>query len=72
METVNVIISIISNVGFPIASFCCCAWFIKYTYDASQKLQTEVLNKLTTTVNELSVTVGQLKETINTKFESEE
>ena len=72
METVNAITSIISNVGFPIASFCCCAWFIKYTYDASQELQKEVLNKLTDTVNELSVTVGQLKETINTNFESEE
>ena len=65
METVNAIISIISNVGFPIASFCCCAWFIKYTYDASQKMQSEVLAKLTNTVNALTVAVSELKENLN-------
>lgn len=71
METVNAIISIISNVGFPIASFCCCAWFIKYTYDASQKMQSEVLAKLTNTVNALTVAVTELKENLNVG-ESEE
>ena len=71
METVNAIISIISNVGFPIASFCCCAWFIKYTYDASQKMQSEVLAKLTNTVNALTVAVSELKENLNVD-ESEE
>lgn len=71
MEAVNAIISIISNVGFPIASFCCCAWFIKYTYDASQKMQSEVLAKLTNTVNALTVAVSELKENLNVD-ESEE
>ena len=71
METVNAFISIISNVGFPIASFCCCAWFIKYTYDASQKMQSEVLAKLTNTVNALTVAVSELKENLNVD-ESEE
>ena len=71
METVNAITSIISNVGFPIASFCCCAWFIKYTYDASQKMQSEVLAKLTNTVNALTVAVSELKENLNVD-ESEE
>ena len=71
MEAVNAIISIISNVGFPIASFCCCAWFIKYTYDASQKMQSEILAKLTNTVNALTVAVSELKENLNVN-ESEE
>ena len=71
MEAVNAIISIISNVGFPIASFCCCAWFIKYTYDASRKMQSEVLAKLTNTVNALTVAVSELKENLNVD-ESEE
>lgn len=71
METVNAIISIISNVGFPIASFCCCAWFIKYTYDASQKMQSEILAKLTNTVNALTVAVSELKENLKVE-ESEE
>ena len=71
MEAVNAIISIISNVGFPIASFCCCAWFIKYTYDASQKMQSEILAKLTNTVNALTVAVSELKENLKVE-ESEE
>lgn len=68
---INAITQIISNVGFPIASFCCCAWFIKYTYDASQKMQSEVLSKLTNTVNALTVAVSELKENLNVG-ESEE
>ena len=45
--------TIISSVGFPIASFCACAWFIKYTYDKSQDMTTNVLSKLSDTVNAL-------------------
>lgn len=56
--------TIISSVGFPIASFCACAWFIKYTYDKSQDMTTNVLSKLSDTVNALSVTLAELKEKI--------
>lgn len=63
--TINDINNIVSTVGFPITSFCACAWFIKYTYDKSQDMTTNVLSKLSDTVNALSVTLAELKEKID-------
>ena len=55
------IASIVSTVGFPIASFLISAWFIKYSYDKQleqnkladerEDRQWEEISKLTTAVN---------------------
>lgn len=55
------IASIVSTVGFPIASFLISAWFIKYSYDKQLEQNTksderedrhwEEISKLTTAVN---------------------
>lgn len=57
----NEIASIVSTVGFPIASFLISAWFIKYSYDKQleqnkladerEDRHWEEISKLTTAVN---------------------
>ena len=61
----SAISGLISSVGFPIVCVVMCAWFIKYTYDKSQDMTTNVLSKLSDTVNALSVTLAELKEKID-------
>ena len=42
------VVSIITNVGFPIFSFIVCAWFIKYSYDKSLEMFNSSLDKIGT------------------------
>lgn len=59
------IISAISNVGFPIVSFMVCAYFIKYTFDKSNDLYKESIDKigkLANAVNNNTLVLTQLVE----------
>ena len=51
----NEIVEVVSRLGFPIAAFGICAWFLKYVYDKSMTMFEKCLEKL-----------GQLAEAVNT------
>lgn len=53
------VVDIVSRLGFPIAAFGICAWFLKYVYDKSMTMFEKCLEKL-----------GQLAEAVNTNSDS--
>lgn len=55
----NEIIEVVSRLGFPIAAFGICAWFLKYVYDKSMTMFEKCLEKL-----------GLLAEAVNTNSDS--
>lgn len=52
-------VDVISRLGFPIAAFGICAWFLKYVYDKSMTMFEKCLEKL-----------GLLAEAVNTNSEA--
>lgn len=60
-------IQVISTVGFPIVSFLIAAYFIKYSYDKSNDMYTQSIDKigkLANAVNNNTVVLTQLVEEI--------
>lgn len=55
----NEAIEVVSRLGFPIAAFGICAWFLKYVYDKSMTMFEKCLEKL-----------GLLAEAVNTNSDS--
>lgn len=55
----NEIVEVVSRLGFPIAAFGICAWFLKYVYDKSMTMFEKCLEKL-----------GLLAEAVNTNSDS--
>ena len=55
----NDIVEVVSRLGFPIAAFGICAWFLKYVYDKSMTMFEKCLEKL-----------GLLAEAVNTNSDS--
>lgn len=55
----NEVIEVVSRLGFPIAAFGICAWFLKYVYDKSMTMFEKCLEKL-----------GLLAEAVNTNSDS--
>ena len=55
----NEIVEVVSQLGFPIAAFGICAWFLKYVYDKSMTMFEKCLEKL-----------GLLAEAVNTNSDS--
>lgn len=53
------VVDIVSRLGFPIAAFGICAWFLKYVYDKSMTMFEKCLEKL-----------GLLAEAVNTNSDS--
>lgn len=63
----NDVITAISTVGFPIVSFLIAAYFIKYSYDKSNDMYKESIDKigkLANAVNNNTVVLTQLVEEI--------
>lgn len=63
----NDMVNIISTVGFPIFSFLCCGYALKYVYDKERKsLDTtiEKISTLTEAVNHNSETLARLVDEI--------
>lgn len=61
------IISAISTVGFPIVSFLIAAYFIKYSYDKSNEMYTQSIDKigkLANAINNNTIVLTQLVEEI--------
>ena len=57
----NDLIDVISKLGFPIAAFIVCAWFLKYVYDRSLTQ----LDKSLTEVGSLAKSVAELTQAVN-------
>ncbi len=57
----NDIIDVVSKLGFPIAAFIVCAWFLKYVYDRSLTQ----LDKSLTEVGSLAKSVAELTQAVN-------
>lgn len=55
----NELIEVVSRLGFPIAAFGICAWFLKYVYDKSMTMFEKCLEKL-----------GLITEAVNTNSDS--
>lgn len=69
------IVTAISTVGFPIVSFLIAAYFIKYSYDKSNEMYTQSIDKigkLANAINNNTIVLTQLVEEIkNDKIVSE-
>lgn len=64
----NDIITAISTVGFPICSFLIASYFIKYSYDKSNDMYTQSIDKigkLANAVNNNTLVLTELVEKIN-------
>lgn len=57
----NDFIDVVSKLGFPIAAFIVCAWFLKYVYDRSLTQ----LDKSLTEVGNLAKSVAELTLAVN-------
>lgn len=57
----NDFIDVVSKLGFPIAAFIVCAWFLKYVYDRSLTQ----LDKSLTEVGSLAKSVAELTQAVN-------
>ena len=57
----NDLVDVISKLGFPIAAFIVCAWFLKYVYDRSLTQ----LDKSLTEVGNLAKSVAELTQAVN-------
>lgn len=55
----NELVEVVSRLGFPIAAFGICAWFLKYVYDKSMTMFEKCLEKL-----------GLITEAVNTNSDS--
>ena len=64
----NDVVEIVSRLGFPIAAFGICAWFLKYVYDKSMTMFEKCLERLGLlgeAVNKNSDAINQNGEAIN-------
>ena len=64
----NDVVEIVSRLGFPIAAFGICAWFLKYVYDKSMTMFEKCLERLGLlgeAVNKNSEAINQNGEAIN-------
>ena len=69
----NELVTIISTVGFPIASFLIASYFIKYTYDKTAEANKEALSKigaLAEAVNNNTIVLTMLVEKMDDKEEN--
>ena len=58
-------VDVVSKLGFPIAAFGICAWFLKYVYDKSTKMLQEFMEKYFTLFREITDQIGNLTEAVN-------
>lgn len=60
----DIIVTAISTVGFPIVCFLIAAWFIKYTYDRSMDQNKEALDKIGTLADAINTNTNVLAELV--------
>lgn len=59
------IIDVVSKLGFPIAAFIVCAWFLKYVYDKSTAMLKEFMEKYFTLFKEITDQISNLTDAVN-------
>ena len=58
------IIDVVSKLGFPIAAFIVCAWFLKYVYDKSTAMLKEFMEKYFTLFKEITDQISNLTDAV--------